>query len=307
MMLSMLLLADSRLSYRDLADKLGLSVNAVHKRIQSLQESGIIRAFVAKVSLYALGGIALWVFGRSETALSKIHEQLGKHGSIFWVGIAGGNFLYVGAYLRDVSELEPFVDYLRKEAKMPDPTVGILDSSIGPSETSGQGAPVSPSLDALDYQIVNALRRDSRKAVSDISEELGVTTKTLRRRLSRLIEDKAIELTIDWYPDSSNDIMTVFHLQLKPTANRREVVPLLINKYWPRALLFEIFSNLPNRIICIVWSRTMKELKEIREGFEGEGFFDAIVPNILYTGYIFETWRDKLVVERGAPSGRKLK
>jgi DNA-binding Lrp family transcriptional regulator len=39
--LSMLLLNNSRLPHRELAEKLGLSVNAVHKRIQALKDAGI--------------------------------------------------------------------------------------------------------------------------------------------------------------------------------------------------------------------------------------------------------------------------
>jgi DNA-binding Lrp family transcriptional regulator len=35
----------------DLASKLGLSVNAVHERIQAMRESGIIRNFTVRISL----------------------------------------------------------------------------------------------------------------------------------------------------------------------------------------------------------------------------------------------------------------
>jgi DNA-binding Lrp family transcriptional regulator len=51
--LCQLLLANSRLSYRELAEKLDLSVTAIHNRIQSLVEMGIIRKFTAKPSIYA--------------------------------------------------------------------------------------------------------------------------------------------------------------------------------------------------------------------------------------------------------------
>ncbi|MEM2129947.1 MAG: winged helix-turn-helix transcriptional regulator [Candidatus Bathyarchaeia archaeon] len=60
--LCQLLLANSRLSYRDLADKLNLSVTAIHKRIQSLIELGIIRKFTAKISLGALKAIHIMSF-----------------------------------------------------------------------------------------------------------------------------------------------------------------------------------------------------------------------------------------------------
>jgi DNA-binding Lrp family transcriptional regulator len=50
--LSQLLLVNSRLSYRELADTLNLSVTAVHNRIQNLVESGIIRKFTVPIAKF---------------------------------------------------------------------------------------------------------------------------------------------------------------------------------------------------------------------------------------------------------------
>ena len=61
LILSLLLLANSRTPYSGLAGTLGLSVNAVHKRIQSMVEDGIFRAFTAKVSLSVLGGFPVLI------------------------------------------------------------------------------------------------------------------------------------------------------------------------------------------------------------------------------------------------------
>ncbi len=53
MVLIQLLLSNSRLSYAELAEKLNLPVNAVHKRIQLLIETGVIRKFTAKLGALA--------------------------------------------------------------------------------------------------------------------------------------------------------------------------------------------------------------------------------------------------------------
>ena len=55
--LCMMLLANSRLSYRELAEKLNLSVTAVHNRIQVLIDMGIIRKFTARPSIFAQNAI----------------------------------------------------------------------------------------------------------------------------------------------------------------------------------------------------------------------------------------------------------
>lgn len=46
---------DGRLSYTDLAEKVGLSVSAVHQRVRRLEQRGVIKGYAAKVSYEALG------------------------------------------------------------------------------------------------------------------------------------------------------------------------------------------------------------------------------------------------------------
>lgn len=302
LVLSKLLLQNSRLSYSELADILGLSVNAVHKRIQTLIGQGVIRAFTAKISISALKAIPLVVFGRSEAQSFEAAEKFRKHGFTYWVGVAGGNYLYLGVYLRNITELESYVDFIRKEAKMPDPTVGIEHYvSAFQSPLASREATLYP----LDYQIIYALHKNARKLISEVAEELGVSARTVRRRLSRLIREGLIELSIEWYPDASNDIMTIFHLQLKASADKSKTVSLLMEKYSPYTIFFWSFSNLPNQLVGVVWTNTMKQLRDIQRSIQSEGIFESVIPNILYTGYIFDTWRDKLVREEGGTPHRR--
>lgn len=49
------LTADGRLSYTDLADKVGLSVSAVHQRVRRLEQRGVIKGYAARVSHEAVG------------------------------------------------------------------------------------------------------------------------------------------------------------------------------------------------------------------------------------------------------------
>lgn len=296
-----LLMANSRTSFQKLADKLGLSVNAVHKRIQVLKKSGIIRTFTAKINLSALNVLSVLVFGRSiADSLSKIPKKFEAHDSIYWVAVAGGNYLYIGAYLKGISDLEPFMAFVKKEAQLSDPTVGII-----PPVTS-HPTPRDTTLYPLDYQIIYELHTDSWKNLSDIAEVLGVSAKTVRRRLSRMIDEEIIELSLEIYPDVANDITTAFHLKPKASVAPNEALSLLYTKYAQNLLVPWSFSNLPNLLIVIVWTKTMKETKEIQESFENEETIESVILNILYTGYIFDTWRDELILERGAPTWRRI-
>jgi Lrp/AsnC family transcriptional regulator for asnA, asnC and gidA len=294
--LSMLLLENSRTPYRELADKLNLSANAVHKRIQSLVEMGVIRKFTTKISLPALQAVVVTLYGKSEAeSVANLHKKLGTHGSIYWVTLGGGNYMIIGAYLRSMQEIEPLIEYVKKEALIPNPAIGIHSS--GP--TSPRFSP-DKTLYSLDRQIIYALSNDSRKSISDVAEEVGVTAKTVRRRLISMTRNGLIEFSIEWFPDTSNDIITTMQLKLKPDANKNTVSGIL-KKYFPNILFSYQFINIPNELLCFVWTNTMKELKEIQQRLEQEKTVGSIISNILYTGYIFDTWRDELVRPHFAP------
>jgi Lrp/AsnC family leucine-responsive transcriptional regulator len=49
------LAADGRLSYTDLAEKVGLSVSAAHQRVRRLEQRGVITGYAARLSNEALG------------------------------------------------------------------------------------------------------------------------------------------------------------------------------------------------------------------------------------------------------------
>jgi Lrp/AsnC family leucine-responsive transcriptional regulator len=293
MSLIMLLSANSRLSYADLAEKLNLSVNAVHKRIQLLIESGVIRRFMAKVSLLGAKAIVVYISGTScLNSFQDLPERMKAQGSIYWLALGGGKFVYVGAYLRDLTELDALVSYIKKEAGIPEPVVGIM------SVLAWQAPPMSKVSDIefcdLDYRIIRSLKDDSRKPISDVAYEVRVSAKTVRRRLSRMVEKGLIELSVEWYPDKSNDIMTLMNVHLKPDVDKKVAFEIL-KKYAPNTLFFWTYVNLPNVLTYAVWTNSMNELQTLRQKLEKDEYISSVVPNILYTGFIFDTWRDQLV------------
>jgi Lrp/AsnC family transcriptional regulator, leucine-responsive regulatory protein len=46
---------DGRMSYTDLAERVGLSVSAVHQRVRRLEQRGVIRGYAARVDSDAIG------------------------------------------------------------------------------------------------------------------------------------------------------------------------------------------------------------------------------------------------------------
>ena len=284
------LMTNSRTPYHALAARLGRSINAVHKRIGAMAKMGIIRAFTAHPSLATLGATSVWVFGRSEAAHpGDVHQRLKSDDRTYWVANSGGGYIYVGGYLRDISELDEYVGFVKKEGEMGDPTVGILLST---------GRRPLESLRPLDYQILASLKKDSRKPATDIASEVNASAKTVHRRLEWMLEKGLVEFTIDWYPDASNDIVGLCHVEVAKGFDRMKVLGVLRGLFAQNILVWVLFSNLPNQFVLFVWTNSMKQMEALRESIAGAEGVGSVMLNVLQIGYMFDTWRDGLVLER---------
>ena len=285
-----LFLENSRIPIREIGDRLNLSAAAVHGRIQALRDAGIIKAFTAKIGLFPLRSSITLVWGTSRARSNEeVRSRLETDDHVYWVAFGGAGSVYVGTYLRSPAELDAVASFIAKEAEIPDPAVGLLPM--------GSGLPDEPVLDRLDARILRALHRDARRSVADVAEEIGLSAKTVGRRLGKMVREGIAELSMEWYPDVSNDIITIWHIDLAPSASREPAVALLTNKYGGNLLFTMAFANLPRFLLAGTWAGSMKELRDLQEQIGHETPIARAVPNVLYTGYMFDTWRDELITK----------
>ena len=72
----------------------------------------------------------VFISGTSQLgSFQDLPAKLKAHSSIYWLAEGGGKFLYIGAYLKNLSELVGLVEFLKKEAGLSEPTVGIMASA----------------------------------------------------------------------------------------------------------------------------------------------------------------------------------
>ncbi len=122
------LLENSRVTYRELADMTDMSVSAIHKRIRSLVDDGFITTFIARPSFIALKSLLVLIYGTSNAkSMDEVSKELGQHESIHYIGISGGKYLQVSAFLRNLSELQEFGSYVSKTAHISEPTIAIVN------------------------------------------------------------------------------------------------------------------------------------------------------------------------------------
>lgn len=302
--LCLLLSADPRASYRELADRLGISVQAVHRRLQSLRGQGVIAGFAANLSLSYLGALRVDVVGQTQIeSLEDVVRALGKDDRVTTTLEASGHLLYVNGILRDISELDGFVEFVRVSAGILRPGVAI--------ESGSPWAPGQPmtrtesrELSTLDIRIVRALHADARKSTTDVASELGVSAATVRRRLDAMVRERAIEFTADIDPTQSGHVSSIMGVTLDDGVNRLQAAKRLLQKYRPGIVYFIPFGNLPNYFVCATWTPTAADLRELVRRVEGEEGVRKVVANVAVAGYRFVCWRDKLLDAPGEALSR---
>lgn len=299
-----LLFADPRASYRELADRLGISVQAVHRRIQGLRTQGVLAGFAANVSLAYLGAVRVDVVGQSASeSVEAVVHALRSDDRVTTTLEGSGHYLYVNGILRDIAELDGFVEFVRRAAAIPKPSVVI--------EAAGPGVPSSkkPSkefreLSPLDLRIVQSLHHDARKSTTDVATELGVSAATVRRRLDAMIRERSIEFTADIDPTFSGDVSSITAITLEDGADRAKVAACLLQKFSGSIVYFIQFGNLPNYLVCATWTRTVNDLHELVKRLEQEEGVTKVVANVPVAGYRFECWRDRFLEGTGEVRGR---
>ncbi|MFX0142824.1 MAG: AsnC family transcriptional regulator [Candidatus Hodarchaeota archaeon] len=295
--LSMNLMVNSRVPYKDLAEKFEMSVNSIHKRVNSLVDLGVIQGFRAKLGFPNFPGITnIVIFGFSDIRNKKqLINKLGENEYIYNVTQGSGNALYIHAYLRNISELDDLVSFVRKVGNLTDFTIGI-DKEIPPIALEDLN--LKPLTD-LDYLIINSLKNNSRKSISDIALEVGASTKTIRRRLDSLTEKFLVQFQIDWYPDKTGIIASMINLKLATNIiiDDKEFEYKLRKKLGSNILFIWSFSNLPNLKTISIWSQSMKEIQEIQTLLLSENY-EKVDLTVLIEGKMFPTWIDTYLQDK---------
>lgn len=294
--ISKLLMDDSRIPYKDFAEMFHISVNSIHKRIKSLVDLKIIQGFKTGLGFANFANVTnIMLFGIPNAKNKKeLMDELGRNENVYSVTRASGNMFYIQAFIRNTRELDYLVSYIRKTGDITELKVGI-----------DRNSPVFPSgdkkkLSDTDYLIINSLKNNSRKNISDIASELNISTKTVSRRLENLIQNDLIQFYLEWYPDNSGQILSMIILKLKPELiiNDTEFIENFKKRYGSNVIFTWSFSNLPNIKLIKIWTETMRELQEIEASLLSDERYESVEITVLLYGKMYPMWLEKLLDEK---------
>jgi DNA-binding Lrp family transcriptional regulator len=298
--LLILLDANPRIHLRELAKKLGISRQAVQHRMQVLTKIGVIKGMIAGISIPYLDAVPVTVFGKSNTAsMEGTLDRLGESEFTRRVIVAGGNFLYVVAFLRNISELDSFAEFVKRTAEMPEPTVGIycLDDGLMPDysvDGSGKRKRSYKELSPLDLKIIASLKDNARRPIADIADIVGVSAKTVRRHLEGMISGGSLDMSVPMDSQAGGDLFLIMHVNLRDSADKREVGRRLLSKHYFQDQYIRTHSNLPSLLVWVFWSDEITEIRKVLRATSEDEDVLSVTLNFAYLERMYTTWRDKL-------------
>ncbi len=182
-----------RMSYRTIADKIGMTANAVKKRIESMIENGTIVKFNI-MPTQAMAGLSFF-FGIVETHgkedVERFMNQIGStsivaHVSQLAYGEGGGYAIY-GQY-QHAKSLSDALSEIRR--------IDCVRNIEFHNALSYEGSKID--ITNPQKRILRVIVDDPRMSVSEIAEKSKLSARRIRRELDTLIESEAFHFGLRW-------------------------------------------------------------------------------------------------------------
>ncbi len=174
-----------RISYADIARRLGIDEETVRLRVKRAQERGFLPTLRLMVNPHLLDceAVSLELDVGREEAKAKVISQIRLVDGVTDILDYRGTGLQVTLY--------------SPEGEMQSRKIQLLESLCGSPRsalwTSRFPRPTM-RMRTIDWRILDALREDARRDLAEVAASLGVSVRTVQRRLAAMKEGKAVYL-----------------------------------------------------------------------------------------------------------------
>ncbi|MFI5420583.1 MAG: AsnC family transcriptional regulator [Nitrososphaerales archaeon] len=255
-----------RKSLSSIARKLKVDENTVKNRIDRLHRSGFLRGWCVGInpSLVNQKMTQIWFDVDDASSKQEVIEKISLIPGVAVIKNLFGSSLCIAFYYEGEQTL-------RK-------TIALISKIAGSDSTTSASEPFPVcklKLSSDDLRIITSLQKDPLKSYTGVAMELGLSTKTVKRRVARLTDGDALYLLAELDPKfMSGGIvcgLLIFYGDAKPNYLADDIVSYIGDKL--------IFANLEDA---------------------GHGYFAFIITNVVMAQQIL-TWA---VAQKGVSRGR---
>jgi DNA-binding Lrp family transcriptional regulator len=222
------MIQNCRITYRDLAENLNLTANAVKKRVTKLVDAGVL-IFDVVPSYAQVDADPVLVMVKTDNTMTSdaLLDELGEHELIFVVNPLPDGQLFYFADCRDSLELVDLLSFTR--------TRESVTETIAYSLITQRGKKGTYTNDQL--RVLRVVLDDPRMSVSTIAQECGISARRVRRAINEMIENETASFMSRWNPNLGDSIAVCSEIRWKAGYSEmidadswlRETFP---NTYW---------------------------------------------------------------------------
>jgi len=267
-----------RMSYQALADKFGLTANAVRGRIFRMMEIGIIDSFAVMFSMEMIDAdvmFALAYTDGSEDTEESI-ARLGQNPMVVLVGLGaytdGNVYTIFSQYIRSEG-LNKITSFIRNSGN-------VVRVDVYPILYQRGG---KIQLTKADLKVLKVLIEDARLPISEIAKRTGFTARRVRRILDHFLETDSIWTAVRWNLNASDYIQFL----MKTTYDERaikadELVAWLKDtyqmKYWDT-----YFSATSPEVFVEFVVDNLREVDQLQRSMKKADFIKAASPLLRFS------------------------
>ncbi|MFX0105439.1 MAG: winged helix-turn-helix transcriptional regulator [Candidatus Hodarchaeota archaeon] len=281
-----LLLFDGRMTYESLAKKVKLTPYLVKNRIKNLVDLGVIMKFVTNVNFLMFKKSVCYtlVDVKQDTDQQELIERIGQLDEVSGGAISLQNKMQIIHIYSDDYDFKKNLEKLMEfeEIQNMENFILLIPPSLGFK---------SERLNKTDWKIINSIKDNCRKTDVEIANELGISSKTVKRRLKYLRENNIILFMIDLDTSAADFLsyLLIMKFQRIAAESLSKVMKIVKNYFYmwrvanQEAFIFTVFIDKLRDI-----DDQVKEIKEIP-------YVKEVISFVPTKMFYFENWIDELI------------
>jgi DNA-binding Lrp family transcriptional regulator len=270
--------SNCRLSYRDLADTVNLSANAVKKRVARLLETGIINRFLVILSLEMINADMVLAIVHTDGSefQNEFREQISHYEDVILISSVAcgmGGLYCVFAQVIGPSGLSDFGSFLRSFDSVDQVDLHVLLYPRGGKT----------EFTTLELRVIKHLIDDPRMPIVEIAKQSGLTSRRVRKILGELQKKDAIFMAILW--DLGAEGLTEAHVRVE--WDDKKVTYKEITEWLDKEFPHEYWSSFVSAMHPVLFARfvieKLEKIESISQRIRLADFTNSVSTLVFYS------------------------
>jgi len=214
-----------RITLQALADKHGISANAIRKRISALEDKGVIHEYVIELSRAMVNSELMFALIYTDKTIddNRFAELIFEHPSVNRVNYDSFGSCIVQAEYSGTEEMSEISSYFRRLESVTDLEIHTLPIPRGESRP----------LTKIELRVLAPLLDNPRMRISEIARIAGLTVKRVRKTLNNLIHSKSVLFTISQVLSAADVSFIAFRITWDSKSITPEQIETTLREMYP--------------------------------------------------------------------------